>query len=34
MKITLGIATGISLSILAHILWKPAIVWALSRGDE
>lgn len=34
MRITLGIATGITLSILAHLLWKPAIVWALSRGDQ
>lgn len=34
MKITLGIATGITLSILAHIIWKPALGWALSRGDQ
>lgn len=33
MKLTLGIAAGITLSILAHILWKPAFVWVLSRGD-
>lgn len=34
MRITLGIVAGITLSILAHIIWKPAIVWALSRGDQ
>lgn len=34
MRTLLGIAIGITASILAHILWKPAIVWALSRGDE
>lgn len=33
MKLTLGITAGISLSILAHIIWKPALGWALSRGD-
>lgn len=34
MKVTLGLAAGISLSILVHIIWKPALGWALSRGDE
>jgi hypothetical protein len=34
MRITLGIAAGITLSILAHVLWKPTIAWALSRGDQ
>ena len=33
MKITLGVVAGISLSILAYIIWKPTLVWALSRGD-
>lgn len=33
MKILIGIATGITLSILAHIIWKPTLGWALSRGD-
>lgn len=34
MKILLGIAAGVNLSILAHIIWKPALGWALSRGDS
>ncbi len=34
MKLTLGIATGITLSILVHIIWKPALGWALGRGDS
>lgn len=33
MKILLGIGAGVTLSILAHIIWKPALGWALSRGD-
>lgn len=33
MKICLGIAAGITLSVLARIIWKPALGWALSRGD-
>jgi len=33
MRILAGIATPITLSILADILWKPALGWALSRGD-
>lgn len=33
MRVTLGIAAGISLSILAHIIWKRAFGGALSRGD-
>lgn len=33
MRIITGIAAGITLSILAHILWKPTIGWAFSRGD-
>lgn len=33
MKICLGIVAGITLSILAHIIWKPVLGWALSRGD-
>lgn len=33
MKITLGIAAGVTLSILVHIIWKPALGWALLRGD-
>lgn len=33
MRILLGVATGITLSIVAHIIWKPALGWALSRGD-
>lgn len=34
MRVIRGIAVGISLSILAHIIWKPAPGWALSRGDS
>ena len=34
MKLTIGVAAGITLSILAHIIWKPALGWALSRGDS
>lgn len=34
MRLIAGIAAGISLSILAHIIWKPALGWALSRGDS
>lgn len=34
MRIIFGIACGITLSILAHIIWKPALGWALSRGDS
>lgn len=34
MRVAIGIACGITLSILAHIIWKPALAWALSRGDS
>lgn len=34
MRILAGIATGITLSILAHVIWRPALGWALSRGDS
>ncbi len=33
MKLPLGIAAGIGVSILVHIIWRPALGWALSRGD-
>lgn len=33
MRITIGIALGITASILAHIIWKPALGYLLSRGD-
>lgn len=34
MRLMLGLLAGITLSILAHIIWKPALGWALSRGDQ
>jgi len=34
MRVLAGVAVGVTLSILAHILWKPAFVWALSQGDS
>lgn len=34
MRTLIGIAAGISLSVLVHIIWKPALGWALSRGDQ
>lgn len=33
MRLALGIIAGITISILAYIIWKPALGWALSRGD-
>lgn len=33
MRTLFGIVAGISLSILVHSIWKPALGWALSRGD-
>lgn len=33
MKIGIGIVAGISLSILGYVIWRPALGWALSRGD-
>lgn len=34
MRVVIGITAGITLSILAYVLWRPALGWALSRGDQ
>lgn len=34
MRTLTGVSIGITLSIIAHIVWKPALGWALSRGDQ
>lgn len=34
MKLTTGIALGITAAILWHHTWRPLLGWALSRGDQ
>jgi hypothetical protein len=31
MRTILGVAAGITLSILAYTIWQPAILWTLTR---
>ncbi len=33
MRVLLGIAAGITLSILAYALWQPAIEWTLMHNE-
>lgn len=33
MKVSLGIVAGISLSILAFVLWQPTIRWTFMHNE-
>jgi hypothetical protein len=33
MRCILTLTLGAALALIAAYLWRPAIVWALSRGD-
>ncbi|MEW1990732.1 hypothetical protein [Microbacterium sp. NPDC078849] len=31
MRVILGIACGLTASILAYVLWRPTLAWTLTR---